>query len=542
LPRFTTTDAEGRSAPEGSIAAGGDGAKAKFGGLDFGGGVGQRKPETAKVRKEIAKTQRRKDTKKRQRGERRVNQGTKARRHPRGAERGLTGGARRLKLRAKTSAVMEKSMAKKAYERIREYVAGVPVVDCHDHAGARAAQPDVLAHLAGGYYGHDLASATSTKEMELVRDETRTIEERWPVFERAYRRSRFTGYGLAMRMATRKAYREEEITLESVRRMQERALDFSDPAVYDAFYRDARIVARIADSHAPAAAVIAGTYRTLAGQRIAISLPSYHALRSRKDIEASVGPLGREARTLDEYTAACREIFEAYKRFGAVTFKDQSAYRRSIKYLAPSRAEAEALFNRMLNDAGYVLEPERAGNPLCDYLMHEFMKMAREMDLPVQIHTGHLAGLGGDVSKANAILLVGLLRAHEGVRFDLFHGNWPYAGEMLFLAKNYPNVAMDLCWVHIIDPMYSRRIFADAVSAVAHSKIHGFGSDVGGGQPDMAWAHCEIARDNIAWALAGLVESRYLGMDEAKEVARAVLFDNPNAFFRLGLAEGEIGV
>ena len=108
---------------------------------------------------------------------------------------------------------------------------------------------------------------------------------------------------------------------------------------------------------------------------------------------------------------------------------------------------------------------------------------------------------------------------------------------MLFLAKSYPNVAMDLCWVHIIDPLYSRRIFADAVSSVPHSKIHGFGSDVGGGQPDVAWAHCEIAKDNIAHALAGLVDSGYIGMDEAKEVAKAALFENPNEFFGLGLED-----
>ena len=64
-------------------------------------------------------------------------------------------------------------MSKKTFGRMREYVAGVPVVDCHDHAGLRAAQPDVLAHLAAGYFGHDLESATSTAEMEFVRDANR---------------------------------------------------------------------------------------------------------------------------------------------------------------------------------------------------------------------------------------------------------------------------------------------------------------------------------------------------------------------------------
>jgi predicted TIM-barrel fold metal-dependent hydrolase len=71
--------------------------------------------------------------------------------------------------------------------------------------------------------------------------------------------------------------------------------------------------------------------------------------------------------------------------------------------------------------------------PLDDYLFHTFMRMARDMDLPVQIHTGHLAGLYGDITKANAAGLVNLLMLHRDVRFDLFHANWPYSGEILFL-------------------------------------------------------------------------------------------------------------
>ncbi len=51
----------------------------------------------------------------------------------------------------------------------------------------------------------------------------------------------------------------------------------------------------------------------------------------------------------------------------------------------------------------------------------------------------------------------------------------------------------------------------------------------------MAWAHAQIARDNIAIALSDLVEIDYLSLDEAKEVAYAWLFGNANDFFRLGL-------
>jgi hypothetical protein len=32
-----------------------------------------------------------------------------------------------------------------------------------------------------------------------------------------------------------------------------------------------------------------------------------------------------------------------------------------------------------------------------------------------------------------------------------------------------------------------------------------------------------------------MVEMEYIGLDDAKEIAQAWLFDNPNEFFRLGL-------
>jgi len=145
---------------------------------------------------------------------------------------------------------------------------------------------------------------------------------------------------------------------------------------------------------------------------------------------------------------------------------------------------------------------------------------------------GYMVGICNDIVKANAAGLTRLLELHREVRFDLFHANWPYSGELLYLAKNFPNVRIDFCWAHIIDPVYCQRMLQQALSSVPHGKIHGYGSDFVG-QPDHAWAHARIARDNIAIALAEMVDMNYLGLDEAKAVAWAWLFGNANEFFRL---------
>jgi len=425
------------------------------------------------------------------------------------------------------------------YDELRAYVDALPVIDCHDHAGVLEKPVDVLSHLGDAYFDSDIMSATSDADLKVIMDKNLSLEKRWPVFERAWRRTRFTGYGKATALAMERFFGEKEVTLASLKRMQKKIPDFSDPRVYYGIYDEARIVARIADTHPSLIEVMKGTFKGLKGQRVAVSLPSLHFLKSRADITGVEEALGRTATSLDEYAAACREIFAAHKKIGAVTFKDQSAYMRSLAYSNPARAEAEAIFNRMIADPRYCAEYNPYSNPLSDYLMHEFMRAARDLDLPVQIHTGHMAGIRNDVARTNAAGLRSLVEMHRDVRFDLFHGNWPYSGDLLFLVKNYPNVAMDMCWVHIIDPLYSRDLLMQAVSCVPHGKIHGFGSDVGGGTPDIAWAHCMMARDNIATALAELVDIDYIGVDDAKEIAADWLFNNPNEFFRLGLKMGD---
>ncbi|MFW6262219.1 MAG: amidohydrolase family protein, partial [Spirochaetota bacterium] len=243
---------------------------------------------------------------------------------------------------------------------------------------------------------------------------------------------------------------------------------------------------------------------------------------------------------LDEYVGLCRELAVRWRSCGAVCMKDQSAYTRSIAYRMPTTADAEREFNAMLEDPRSAVAYDATGGALSDYLMHAFMRIAREMDLPVQLHTGHMAGTWNDVAKANAANLRTLLEVHRDVRFDLFHANWPYAGDLLFLAKNYPNVSIDFCWAHQVDPVYSQRMLVQSVASVPYTKIHGFGSDVGGDLPHLTWAYAKLARDGIASALAELVDGGYLGPDDARELAVAWLYENPRAFFRLDLPPARV--
>ena len=65
-----------------------------------------------------------------------------------------------------------------------------------------------------------------------------------------------------------------------------------------------------------------------------------------------------------------------------------------------------------------------------------------------------------------------------------------------------------------------------------HSKVHGFGGDYGA--LEFACGHLSVARDNIAAALAEMVDDGWMGLNDARQVAADWLFNNPNEFFNLG--------
>lgn len=422
----------------------------------------------------------------------------------------------------------------KSFEELRAYCETVPLVDCHDHTlTCGPFYEDPIRVITESYYRSDLISASSDAEVARIEDKSLTLEARWPCLERAWKRSCHTGYARQIRMVLKRFYGIEELSLDALRAMQAKPLDLRDPKAYEAVLAEANIAVSLQNLSFDLRAVRDPAFKLPPRSRFVISLPEYHSLASYDAVQSRVAQVGRRVTTLDEYIAACGEIFAGLKQCGAVAFKDQCAYTRPLEFGNPLRSEAEAVFNWFMEDprrsAGY---PDQT-RPLDDYLFHEFMRQARELDLPVQIHTGHMAGIRNDIVKTNAVCLTSVLELHRDVRFDLFHANWPYDGEILFLCKNYPNVTMDFCWANIIDPVYCQDLFRRTLSCVPHGKVHGYGSDAD--RADCAWAHASIARDNVALALAGMVELDYLNLDASKTVARAWLFENANEFFRLGL-------
>ena len=422
----------------------------------------------------------------------------------------------------------------KTYETLRAEIETIPVIDTHEHFTGPDSQPhntEPIKALTSGYVQSDLISAGGDDAAATLQDDTLTTEEKWPVFERLWAKTQHTAYARVTKLILKNEYGVDEVSLEGLKSIADRLIDLRDEKAFVGMMDRYGIRCCLVDFWRPRKELLNGESWPHERMRMLISAPQLHSIRDYGAVTSIAGDVDRRVTCLDEYVDVLREICTRLKERGAIGIKDQSAYGRIIQYDSGTRGEAERLFGVIADDPRVSLGFPQ-GKPLDDYLFHALMRIARDLELPVQIHTGHMAGIRNDVAKTNAAHFRSVLELHRDVRFDLFHGNWPYAGDWLYLAKNYPNVALDCCWLHIIDSRYARRVLADSLVAVPHSKIHGFGGDYGA--LEYACGHLVVARDNIAAALAHMVDDGWIDLDAARRVAADWLFNNPNAFFNLG--------
>ena len=428
----------------------------------------------------------------------------------------------------------------KSYQEVRTYLDQVPVIETHEHyTGIVKPVEDILGFILDNYYDSDFLSASFGLEKKalstLSNEDKLSFAQRFDFFRKIYQKSDKTAYARGLQIGLKECWGMEKIDDKESLSELEKKFQSRDQDFYERTMKKYGIRAKISDIYDLDIfmGILKGGFKDCSQYcRFAFPLPVFHNIHSQADILRLDDFIDRTITCLDDYL----ESFEAFLKkcidFGIVCFKDQSAYRRTIAYTNPCREEAEKIFNEIISHPRDIFGDDRV-RVLDDWLFHHFMRLAAKYDLPVQIHTGHMAGIRNDIVKANAVNLSPVLELHQDVRFDLFHGNWPYMDEYLFLGKNYPNVWLNLCWVQAIDPIYCIELMKRAVMTVPHNKLFAFGGDTG--QIEWAVGYLVMARDNAACALSELVDSGWINISEAKELAGDWFFNNPNEFFRLGL-------
>ena len=423
-----------------------------------------------------------------------------------------------------------------SFRELRQYLDQIPVIETHEHYTNYSEAGDTLDFLLGSYYGSDYIS--SGGEEDALKGSS--SKEQYEQFIQYYSRSNKTAYARGMQEGLRQCWGINSINSYEEFQALEGKLKNRSVKIYEDTMEKIKIKAKVVDIYDldTFMAFVDGRKKDQSKYcRFAFPLPAFHNVHTKADLFRFQKYLDRKITCLDDYLESFDSFFEKCVDFGIVCLKDQSAYRRSIAYGNPARAEAEKAFNSVIFNPRDVFGDDQV-RPLDDWLFQYAMRKAAKFKLPVQIHTGHMAGIQNEIAKTNAAHLIPTIELNQDVQFDLFHGNWPYMDEYLFMGKNYPNVYLNLCWVQCIDPVYCVELMKRSVMTVPHSKVFAFGGDTG--QIDWVAGYLSLAKDNTAMALSELADSSWLNMDEAKKIALDWFFNNPNDFYRLGFPREEM--
>jgi len=419
------------------------------------------------------------------------------------------------------------------YKRLKSRVDEIRLVDTHEHLPNEAdylkTPPDFLVNMLH-YVEADLVSA-GLPEAEAarrdggLRDPAAPFAARWAAFERYWPEVRFTGYGRALERCVAELYgvRLNDLTPALGLDLNRRVAEMMKPGLYQ------KVLKKKAGIHL----AIVDVDTTAVDREYFVPVIRFDPFISPKTsqrLDDLTAQTGVPIRSLADLIGALEIAFEKGLTGGMVGIKSALAYHRRIYYPLPVRAEAEAAFQK-LRDGGSVSPEERL--PLENFMMHEVCKLASRHKLPFQIHTGLQTGHGNFITNAKPTDLASLIMVFPDVKFVLFHGGYPYGPELSTMAKNFPNVYIDMCWLHIISPRVARAYLAEWIETVPANKIMAFGGDYK--FVEGVCAHAAMARENVAAVLAEKVLIGYLTEPEAADLAVKFLRKNAIEIFRLPL-------
>lgn len=237
-------------------------------------------------------------------------------------------------------------------------------------------------------------------------------------------------------------------------------------------------------------------------------------------IEAYAADFGMKLDTLADYEALLEKIAHWFVEEKDVRgFKVTEMYFRRLDYRV-----------RTYDEAAPCYKPERTEEEsriLSDYVACVICRLAGELNVPVQIHTGNIWG-DFSVYDVDPSHLSAIIQAFPNTKFDLLHGGDPFYGHSTLLASAFPNVYLNLSSM----PDSSYATFEDWLSRyidrVPTTKIS-LGWDLF--TPEIVCGSAPYTRDVIAKVLASKVDAGLYAMSLALDIAHDIMHRTAEALY-----------
>ena len=415
-------------------------------------------------------------------------------------------------------------------ERLDQEIQSIAVIDTHEHI------PDESTILGRGFFSFfehyvssDLVSAGMPREsLERMRDGDRALPlaERWSLMAPYWPFVRTTGYGRAMLEYMRELFGVDDINEGTVADLDARIRAAHQPGWYRTVLRE--------KANIETALVIIWP-----GEPVQVDTEFFRAVPildhlavpgTRAELNELEKRYDTSIQTLDQLAVAQEATLDAFVARGIAAVKIFLAYRRPLRFDRVEKSEASRVFDRIWLSQTQDLGFEDL-KPLQDFMTRRLVGLAADRGLPIQVHTGLQEGNGNYLENSNPTHLTNLFMEFQDARFDVFHAGYPYTGQVAALAKNFPNVYADLCWVPAISPEVFVRTLHEWLEVIPSNKVLAVGGD--SNYVEGAYGHIRIARRLTGRVLAEKVESGYLNEDEAVWLAGRILRENAAGLFRL---------
>jgi hypothetical protein len=234
---------------------------------------------------------------------------------------------------------------------------------------------------------------------------------------------------------------------------------------------------------------------------------------------------GFPVNSLEDYLKFADRFLQKGLEGRMICLKNSLAYNRSLEFGDVTKSRADELFHR---DSTTLSPAER--KELQDFIFHWLARKAGDYEIPIQIHTGYLAGNGNWLENGRPVKLNNLFLEYPNTKFVLFHGGFPWTGEYGALGKMFPNVYLDLVWL----PQISRQAAVDSIDqmldAVPFNKFF-WGGDCH--VIEESAGSLALSKDVLAEVLARRVARGLMDKELAREIAWRILRGNAFDFFRL---------
>ena len=424
------------------------------------------------------------------------------------------------------------------YDEIFDYVAQLKIVDTHehlpDHADKRPKPTDVLKEYLTHYFDKDLISAGMMPDLlAQVMDNSKPLMDRWLLAEPYWHLAENTGYGRALNVTAKGLYGIDKISRDTIE-----ALDsafqktLTDPDWYRKVLRDkSGIAISILDGWVDYALEpwCSGLFAPVWRVDGLVMLDGFGGTIARYEKRNQA-----KVRNFTDYLDLIDEDIALSAKLGYVGYKLGLAYNRSLHFERSSFAAAEKAFSDLIGKMhAPIWNQQNLDIPkdLQDFCLHRVLRAIEKTGRPLQVHTGLQEGNGNLWANSDPMLLSNLFLQYPDLKFDLFHIGYPNWQSVAALAKNLPNVYIDMCWAHIISPETCVAAIMEYTDSVPSNKVSAFGGDYC--MVDTVYGHQLMARQNVSRALANKVDRSVFDVETACQLARRMLVENPANLFQL---------